>query len=82
MAFERPLLPIRLFRPATGWQHQFLHRGLFRVDSIETANVEHYYIPAARTLAVGVRLNPAGLAERVMNPAVVELILGQSPFIT
>src|SRR5262249_25329714 len=56
---------------------KFLHRELFRVDSVETANVEHYHIPAALALAVGVRLNPAGLAERVMNPAVVELILGQ-----
>jgi hypothetical protein len=56
---------------------KFLHRELFRVDSVETANVEHHHIPVARAFAVGIRLNPAGLAERVMNPAVVKLILGR-----
>src|SRR4029077_6785776 len=55
---------------------KFLHRELLRVDPVETANVEHHHIPAARALAVRIRLNPARLAERVMDSAVVELILG------
>src|SRR5262249_32849166 len=56
---------------------KFLHRELFRVDPVETANIEHHHIPTARAFTVGIRLNPASLAERVMNPAVVKLILGR-----
>src|SRR5262245_39458873 len=56
---------------------KFLHRELFRVDPVETANIEHHHVFAARAFTVGIRLNPASLAERVMNPAVVKLILGQ-----
>src|SRR5262249_1761000 len=60
-------------RRATGWHHQISSPRTVPRRPVETTNVEHHHIPAAWALAIGIRLNPAGLAERVMNPAVVKL---------
>src|SRR6185437_12733936 len=49
------------------------HLELVRIDSVETAHVDHHHVLAARTFAVGVGLDAASRAERVMNGALVEL---------
>src|SRR5262249_6118722 len=50
---------------------------LLRVDTIQAAHIEHDYLLPAGSLAIGIRLDAAGLAERVMNRALVELVVRQ-----
>src|SRR5262245_28274064 len=54
---------------------EFLHRELLGVDALEAAHVEHHHVSAARSLAVGVRLDAARLAEWMVDRTLVELIL-------
>src|SRR5262249_59672067 len=53
---------------------------LLRVDTIQAAHIEHDYLLPAGSLAIGIRLDAAGLAERVMNRALVELVVRQHSY--
>src|SRR5262245_54524822 len=44
---------------------KFLQLQLVHVDAVKAAHVEHDQVSATRTLAISVRLDAAGLAERV-----------------
>src|SRR5262245_2013682 len=48
---------------------------LIRIDAVEAAHVQHDHLAAAGTLAEGIRLNAAGLAERVMNSVRVKFVV-------
>ena len=60
---------------------EFLHLELLRVDPIEAAHVEHHHLLAAGSFAIGVGLDAASLAKRVMDGAVVELVVRHVIFV-
>src|SRR5262245_11439365 len=48
---------------------------LLRVDAIEATHVEHDHVPSPGSFAKSIGLDAAGLAERMMDCAPVELIV-------
>jgi hypothetical protein len=57
---------------------EFFHLELLRVvDPVEAAHVKHHHLLAAGPFAIGVGLDAASLAKRVMNGVLVELIVCQ-----
>lgn len=57
---------------------EFLHLELLRVDAVEAAHVKHHHVLAPGPFAIGVGLDAASLAKRVMDRAVVELVVVMS----
>jgi len=56
---------------------EFFHLELLRIDPVEAAHVKHHHLHTTRPFAVGVGLDAASLTKRVMNGALVELIVCQ-----
>ena len=59
---------------------EFPHPELICVDAVEAAHVEHDHVFATRPFAIGVRLDAAGGAKRVMDCALVELVVRDRVF--
>src|SRR5262245_39099327 len=73
--FGQPLLP-HSHAPLQIGAAKFPYFELIRVDAVKATHVQHDHVFATRALAISVRLVAAGLAERGMNRALVELIVG------